>query len=459
MSRRLTSLLIILIGLSPLTVPQEAPGGEVSFEVHWKRPAAALGYQPGSKRPQPPEGEAQTGTSGGSVRGDTYFHLDTIQPTSCSLCHPVQYKEWSGSLHSRSYSPGMAGQFDGTAQPAYAKSCYGCHTPLVEQGEMVWIDQSEMVGLDQSDMIEIDQSEMAEKEDGEFIENKNFSQQLQATGVNCAACHLRDDIIYGPTNPLTTPKRIDKAGPGGLHDSIQADFFSSAEFCSACHQLDGGYSLNGKVLTNTYREWENSRYGETNITCQFCHMPDRKHLFKGIHDKEMVLQGVSIKTENTTAGDGSKDGYSATLEVINTGVGHMFPTYVTPIVVLKGYLTDKEGSRVEGTKQEEYIGRYVTVDLREELFDTRLAPSASTKFRYNMTVEALGELKLTESEREGIKGLTLEIWVYPDEFYNRFFKTYQKYDLPPDRKGKIDEALRRTEESPYLLFEERYNFP
>ncbi|MES9944225.1 MAG: hypothetical protein ABW080_04625 [Candidatus Thiodiazotropha sp.] len=31
-------------------------------------------------------------------------------------------------------------------------------------------------------------------------------------------------------------------------------------------------------------------------TCQSCHMPDRAHLFHGIHDPDMVRLGLAINT-------------------------------------------------------------------------------------------------------------------------------------------------------------------
>jgi len=50
-----------------------------------------------------------------------------------------------------------------------------------------------------------------------------------------------------------------------------------------------------------------------------------------------------------------------TLSVENTGVGHAFPTYVTPRVVLSAELVDQAGEIIAGSRQERVIARDVTL--------------------------------------------------------------------------------------------------
>ena len=195
--------------------------------------------------------------------------------------------------------------------------------------------------------------------------------------------------------------------------------------------MDEGYELNGKVLTNTYREWKDSVYGKNNVICQNCHMPDRKHLWKGIHDPDMVKNGITI--------DAKIKENKAMLVITNTGVGHYFPTYATPLVVLKGFITDKKGVMLKETLKTAYIGRQITIDLSQELFDTRIAPEKRFEFEYSLN-------KLYNG-----KELTFEVWVYPDEFYNRFFKEILK-DTSNINIKEIEAAIRLTETSAYLLY-------
>src|SRR3972149_4806383 len=65
--------------------------------------------------------------------------------------------------------------------------------------------------------------------------------------------------------------------------------FLRAEFCRDCHQFPpDGFALNGKLLENTYAEWKASPFARAGVQCQDCHMPDRRHLWRGIHDAATV---------------------------------------------------------------------------------------------------------------------------------------------------------------------------
>lgn len=320
----------------------------------------------------------------------------SLHPDACGQCHKDQYKDWNGSLHSRAVGSGLLGQLRPDKDPEFATSCYFCHAPMAEQSEVI-----------------------------DKAGNPVFDKKLKLSGVSCAVCHLRQGKVYGP------PKRVGSIETGvGRQEShgcfIEKDFFEDAGFCAACHQLDDGYELNGKLLTNTYREWKESVFAKTGVTCQNCHMPDRRHLFRGIHDPEMVKSGVTIEA--------SRSGNKASLVIANAGVGHFFPTYVTPQVVVKGFVKDGGGKAVRSIFKEAIIGRKVSTDLGEEFFDTRIAPGKSFEFDYSMPV------------KDG--KVVFEVWIYPDEFYNRLYKAM----LRKNNNRELKKALKTTEESGYLLF-------
>ncbi len=215
---------------------------------------------------------------------------------------------------------------------------------------------------------------------------------------------------------------------------IEKGFFEKAEFCAACHQLDEGYELNDKVLVNTYREWEESIYSKNNITCQKCHMPDRQHLFRGIHDSEMVKRGISIEAASYKKG--------ARLIIKNTGAGHFFPTYITPLVVVKGFMLDENGKAIPSSVKKAFIGRKVSLDLSKEIFDTRIPPEKSFEFDYRV------------NKSYNRSKLVFEVRVYPDEFYNRFYKGLLKNKDGSFNRKEIEKALKITERSGYILFKE-----
>lgn len=334
----------------------------------------------------------------------------SLNPEGCGQCHKDQRRDWTGSLHSRAVGPGLLGQLSPYEDPQFAASCYFCHAPMTEQSEVV---------------------RQKEGDDG-FAKNPHFDGEIKRSGVSCGVCHLRDGRVYGPPAKEEVKEEGRDKGEKGHNGFIEADFFQRAEFCAACHQMDEGYELNGKVLTNTYREWKGSLYGEKKIPCQSCHMPERRHLFRGIHDPEMVRRGVTFDVDHT--------GERSRLLITNAGVGHFFPTYVTPLVLVKGFILDKEGNMIPSSLKEVYIGRQVSLDLSEEVFDTRIAPGETFEFDYGLN----GSYERSK--------LVFEVWVHPDEFYNRFYKALLNDDSGGGRRKEIEEALKMTEDSKYRLY-------
>lgn len=368
----------------------------------------------------------------GSASADSYwqrliFPQQSLHPENCKTCHKAQYDAWNGSLHSKAMSPGLMGQLNPDKDPEFAASCYFCHAPLSEQSEVKAVSRGKGEGS------------------SEYIKNPSFDNKLKLSGVSCSACHLREGRIYGPAERV-------KAQGSELKDSksairgpqseiahngfIEKDFFEKAEFCAACHQMDKGYELNGKVLTNTYREWKESEYSRNNITCQICHMPDRQHLFRGIHDPEMVRKGVGFEI---AAKEIRKDSIRVSFNITNSGVGHYFPTYTTPLIIVKGFIINGKGKMIKDTIKESYIGRKVSLDLEQEYFDTRIPPKGSFNFEYKNILNK-------DADR-----FIIEVKVYPDRFYNEFFKSVLK-DSSAYNKGLIKEALKATEKSVYTLY-------
>jgi len=282
------------------------------------------------------------------------------------------------------------------------------------------------------------------KKDNGYSYNPTFNSALKKSGVSCFVCHMREGKIYGPksSNKLIIENAGNNASANG-HGFTEENFFEDARFCAACHQLENGYALNGKILVNTYKEWKDSTFGQANIICQNCHMPERRHLFRGIHDKETTAKGLSFNVETEKVKGVAK----ARLTITNSGVGHYFPTYVTPLVIVRGFIEGGEGKMIENTLKEDFIGRMVTLDLARELYDTRIAPGKDFEFNY----------ETDENLLEG-NNMMLEVTVYPDMFYNGFYRSLLRNGNYSD-KSAIEKALKTTEESVYVLFRKVVNFP
>ena len=166
-------------------------------------------------------------------------------------------------------------------------------------------------------------------------------------------------------------------------------------------------------------------------------MPDRRHLWRGIHDPEMVREGVTLTTAQPPVSQGEV-AFQVTLR--NTGVGHYFPTYVTPRVVIEAWQKDGQGRVLEKTRSEKVIARAVPLDLSREIFDTRLPPDEAAVLNYH------------QSRHPRATALVWRVRVEPDAFYLRFYRAILESGTTPTGDALLRQAARLAEESPYSLF-------
>jgi hypothetical protein len=372
-SRRRPLLALLTLALLSLSPGAEAErprsdARELEFlRRHWQRPI-------------PPQGRPPA----------RYTAVEaSLLPEQCGVCHPAQFADWRESLHARSMGPGVRGQLVEMLEgdPESALACYACHAPLAEQREKLPAPA------------------------GELEPNPAFDPALQARGLACAGCHVRRHERFGPPRrdgSLSSAEPRERLPHGG---ATRTPAFLRSEFCRECHQFPpDGFALNGKLLEDTFEEWRASPFARAGVQCQDCHMPDRRHLWRGIHDPEMVRSGLTITVATDRSAYRIGDTVLATLTLASTRVGHRFPTYVTPRVVVSGELVDGAGAVLAGSRRETLIAREVTLDLSREVFDTRLAPGERLVFEYRHALPAAG---LT---------LRLEVTVHPDHFYVGFFE-------------------------------------
>ncbi len=272
----------------------------------------------------------------------------SLAPEACGQCHSEQYRDWQTSLHSQAVGPGLLWQFRLMDQQA-ANACMRCHAPLAEQKALMAIEHGWPAAPAAAPPAYV-------------------SEQLHRQGLVCAACHVRAHTRFGPPPRAVSPTPV----PHGGFRAHTA--FEDSRFCAGCHQFpDSGTRLNGKLLENTYEEWRTSRAAAAGQTCQTCHMPERRHLWRGIHDPQMTATALTVALDVSTAGSAR---LRAQARVTNTGAGHHFPTYVVPEVVLMLTLVDAQGRRRDEIARH-VIARRANVELTQELSDTRLANGES----------------------------------------------------------------------------------
>ncbi len=168
-------------------------------------------------------------------------------------------------------------------------------------------------------------------------------------------------------------------------------------------------------------------------------MPDRRHRWRGIHEPEMVKSGVRVNLalERPRYRPGQR--VRATVTVSSVGVGHYFPTYVTPQVVVRALLVGPDGEPIPKTAKEGVIGRQVPLDLSREIADTRIPPGGRFLLRYDRALD-----------RPGLS-LRVTVTVYPDHFYTGFFSVLLETGAGAD-EDLIRAALEATRRSPFEIF-------
>lgn len=380
------------------SVPAAKPQADIQafLDRHWQRPLASQGEAPAAFPPL----EA------------------SLAPAACGQCHARQFEDWQTTLHARAMGPGLLGQLQEMDPSAVDdhQACLRCHAPLAEQETDL---QRTLAGSEAG----------STRPDGAAFRH----------GLTCAGCHVRQHRRFGPARRDGSAPATGDVLP---HDGWQVTAaFADARFCAACHQFEpDGYSLNGKLLENTYEEWRASRYGRENKTCQSCHMPDRRHLWRGIHDPEMVRSGLGIEFPIPTI---MGDRVTARVALINHGTGHAFPTYVTPQVIVEIGQAARDGTLLPATVERHLIARDVSLDLSEERSDTRILPDEVRRYDYN------------RPRLPGATALVARVRVEPDAFYAEFYRaTLRDADFTKGREA-ILAALRDAERSGYVLYESR----
>lgn len=329
----------------------------------------------------------------------------SLAPPDCGRCHARQYEDWQLSRHSQAFSPGLVGELVGMDATGIS-ACMRCHAPLAEQ---VQTFLREFMGRSPSPTPALS----------------------PGYGNGCPSCHVRAWRHYGP------PTRTGETGalPSPAHGGAQlsADFERS-QFCAGCHQFPVSAAVNGKPLENTYVEWKDSRFAAEGRACQSCHMPDRRHLWRGIHDPEMVRTGIAAKIGMTAQ--------ELRFTVTNAAVGHDFPTYVTPRVILWAVPLDHDGRLLLSHAVHYTIERQVEATAAGwiERSDTRLAPGSSATL-----VLPWGDYG------------EAQVWmqVEPDSYYHRqvYPGLLQDTNIDGAAKKLISIANQAAGASPFRLFE------
>jgi|JI10StandDraft_1071094.scaffolds.fasta_scaffold19481_3 hypothetical protein len=338
----------------------------------------------------------------------------SLSPKACGSCHKDQFQAWNESLHSKTISNGFLWQIP-SMQEKDVRRCLSCHSPMTESQAYLLKNFNFPVEIKKEWKVYLDSD-------------------ISYDGLSCANCHLRNHQRFGP------PKQSkSNTFSSRTHNSFNPQpEFEESYFCKKCHDSpDDANQIKGKKLMEVYKEWSESRFAKEGVQCQTCHMPERKHLWKGIHDKDMVNSGIEKDLVVKI-----KDLVEVTAFVKSVNIGHKFPTYSVPKIYIRIWKLE-EGKKT--ILDERIIGRILDTSLTQEMTDTRLLPGET--------------LYITSSFPKSKTPITVffEAEVEPKEMYQRVFQeklnsdTYK--DLDSKEKAFLLMALKESKQSKYKLFQ------
>ena len=225
-----------------------------------------------------------------------------------------------------------------------------------------------------------------------------------------------------------------------LQDGLSA---FAVKGCSGCHQFaEGDRRVNGKLLQDTFAQWAASPQAAQGVTCQACHMPDRRHRWRGIHDPETVRAALDLRVHPMRT---HPDSAGAELRLFNVGAAHHLPTYVTPKILVKARLLDRSGRTVPESEEVRCVGWEVVLGQGEdrEHYDTRIPAGGVWTWRY------------AANAGSEIDSLEVVVEVHPDHFYLGFFEEHGREGLSPAASDMLGSAEADARATPFVILHRR----
>ncbi len=294
--------------------------------------------------------------------------IESLSAESCGQCHREIYEEWKSSIHAYAYEDPFFQAYWKRDDNIWV--CLNCHTPLENQQPTLIRD------------IPRGRVERAVQ-----VPNPQYDARLQREAVTCAACHVRDGVIWGPYDDSAAPH------PTGFDPG-----FRTTQVCYRCHNVVSGPAQFYNVgPCGTYAEYEGRYFmQERGLICQSCHMPSvdrpvaeggpvrrgRQHLWRGGHDPEMIKRAVAVQVKALPPDPKPGQDVQFTLTLVNAGAGHKIPTG-DPDRFFTVEFEVRDGAGAVLSEQTDTMGRWILWQpVILEVLDNRLLPLASREYTF-----------------------------------------------------------------------------
>jgi len=352
--------------------------------------------------------------------------LEAMDSATCGACHPDQLAEWRDSIHARAWDDDQY-QAELTKDPGIRWICINCHLPLYDQQPRL------PVGLTDGDLRQ-----------PILVDNPRHDETLRDDAIGCAACHVREGWVEGPTGQAADAP----------HRTRASESLTTPGFCTRCHGVEVYVDQLDMVCAfATGREWEAWRAAQpegAETRCQDCHMPDVSHRrwvgaepASGSHHafpgslipkrpadaaafdelRSIFPEGVEMAVAHTPGSPGGDGQVRITLT--NANAGHAVPTG-DPERYLELHATVHAGGAQVAGRSEVIRATFEWHPKPKLLSDNRLAPGEARTFSLpysapagDPTVRVEAELHKYRIEESALQYHHLEGEVVPGRLSSR----------------------------------------
>lgn len=310
--------------------------------------------------------------------------LTSLSSKQCGVCHQQHYEEWKLSTHSHAWTDlQFQAELKKESSPFI---CINCHIPLQNQQEYI------IEGLIGGDIYKPVKKL-----------NPQFDKNLQKEGVNCASCHVRNNVIIGTTGTTKAP-----------HKTIKNAAFLSEKLCISCHNATAVITPTLACTFETGDEWKSGPYfGKKN--CITCHMesvnreivagygkkPSHFHFFPGSGIpklstvKTKTLNGLGVYPSKLNNTYFKMDSIIYSLKVINEFAGHNVPTGDPERFFNISFTIRNETGTILSTKTERIGEQWEWYPKARKIADNNLAPNEERVFTFSYQAIKKEQLKLS----------------------------------------------------------------
>lgn len=310
--------------------------------------------------------------------------LSSLSAKKCGACHQAHYNEWKLSTHAHAWTDL---QFQAELKKESSPfMCINCHIPLQNQQEYI------IEGLIDGDIYKPVKTK-----------NPKYDPNLQLEGINCASCHVRNNVVIGPTGSSKAP-----------HKTIKDTKFLSEQLCISCHNASAVITPTLACTFETGDEWKAGPFfGKKN--CISCHMPSvdreivggfgkrlsRLHYFPGSGIPKLStveskgLNGLGFYPSKIKSNYSVKDSINFTLKLKNEFAGHKVPTGDPERFFNITFVLKDEMQNILSSKTERIGEQWEWFPIAKKIADNNLLPGEERMYHFSYKPVKKGKLTLS----------------------------------------------------------------